>query len=378
MREKVILAACWFILPGTMFGSDSPGTTLTTKDVVQGIVARSEAVFSGKLEYHQEWGLPGQKPNSVNYEIIFTGSSWRLSSKQLASELPVVDMPSVRKAKINIAPASGFVELVQLSLHGKSVHYQHTPQPDGSVRHLADIAREKKIDDYSFPSPPFFAGTFWFACTKQFLQNNLQNAETKGQTEVNGVRAEILEWKVSDSNKSQAFHGINDLTKNGGILRVFVSPQLGYALPRVEFLSPAGKPQASFNSSDFAECSDGIFIPKNLVMQYYDAKGPGLHISYDITSVKSINQAMPDEDFVLQLPFGTSVADGRSGKGSIVFNVNEDGGIPHDLGDVIGVYTPQFWGRNWHTALILGGVLGLIVVAVYFTTRKLAVRRPKT
>ncbi len=365
------------VCAGMLFAGNSPTPSLTTKEIVQGILARSEAVLSGQLRYHQESAFPGEKPKGGEFQVTFSGASWRLDSKFRASDVDVKLAPSVKNPKIAATPLQSDLELVNLSHHGKSLDFQRTPQPDGSIRNSAAIATEKPIDS-SFPSPPVFAGSFWFPSTKEFLRQNIDKALRKPVTDVNGVKAELLEWNVPASEKFKAFHGINNLTKNGGILRLFVSPQLGYVLPRIQFLGQADKVQASFDCSDFVECTDGIFIPKRVSLQYYDAEGPGVRITYQISEAKKINEPIPDSDFVLQLPVGTHIYDGRSGKESTYFELKPDGPIPKELEDTIAVESPAFWGRNWPTALVLGFGVGLALLGFYLAIGRYVLRRRKT
>jgi hypothetical protein len=205
------------------------------------------------------------------------------------------------------------------------------------------------------------------------VQDHIAEAQSRGSVEINGAKAQILEWKVPEADLG-AFDGFNALTEKGGILRVFVLPQLGYVLPRVQCLGPTGQLGKSFDCSDFAECRDGIFIPKKLGKQVYDAHGPGYHERYEITKIESINQAIPDADFVVQLPLGTGVSDRRPGNSQISFNLDEDQGIPEGLNNLLAVNSPSFWGRNWQTAVIVGAGLGLLLIVSYYGFRK---GRPK-
>lgn len=373
MQTKVIWFVVPFVLcPAEVFAAGAGEGQPTASEVIRGVVARSEAFFSARMKYHLRQGFPGDKPDENDFRLLCSGPSWRLEYRIDVSKSPYHQADG---KKLDPSPLKGFYESTSLSHRGKSVTYGRTPQLDGSIRHAARIAAEMPVK-HTTPYPPVFAGTFWYDCTKQFVEKNTEKAVRKAApSDVNGIAVHVLEWAVPEPEKYKAFHGTNDLTSKGGALRLYVAPQLGYALPRIEYVGRNGKVAASFDSWDFEEHTGGLFLPKRCKMQYYTDKGPGYYLEYEILELKDVNQSIPDSEFVVQLPVGTEVADSR-GKGSIFFVINEKDPIPTDFQDVIAKAQPPFWGRNWHTALIVGVGAAVVVLGLgYFVRRRLSLRK---
>jgi hypothetical protein len=204
----------------------------------------------------------------------------------------------------------------------------------------------------------------------QFVRDNAHKAVLKQAEQVNGVTAQVLEWEVADAEKFKAFHMVGESTRHGGRLRVYVSPALGFALPRIEYLGKNGMVASSFDSDNFVEPVAGIFIPKRCSKQDFPSQGPKYFAVYDITEVKSVNQPIPDSEFVVQLPVGTHAADNSSGKSSTVFDIKADGPLPQGLEAVVVRAPPPFWGRNWHTAAILGFGTGAVLIGGWLAFRR--------
>ncbi len=378
MRCVFLNLAALFLLVTGIAGAAGQEAAISTADLVQGILARAENPFSGQMTYRLKSGfrVPGHREApEEELALVFSGPSWRLRSRVKASEMPVVRQEGDLQVESTGPPLPGFVEVDKVSHHGKSVELQRTPQDDGSVRNVAYINHQKPIVPESPPYPPFFAGTFWYENTRKFVAAHKDKASRKSAVEVNGVRSEVIEWAVPAAEKYAAFHSVGELTRQGGTLRVYAAPDKGFALPRVEHIGANGQVEAAFDSWDFREYAEGIFIPQRCEEQLYSSKGPGFYLEYQFDNIKGINLAVPDSEFIIPLPPGTRVSDGRGEGGSISFDVKKDGPIPQDLEDVIGVATPHFWGRNWLTAFIVGLIVGLVVLGLALLGRRLFRRR---
>lgn len=364
-----------------LFSAEGQERGVSTDALSKGVIARSEAVFSGQIGYHHQGGFSDKNTLTKDWEhmVVFSGSSWRLDYKYDASKVPVKLPESKKDSKVEPSRLQGEGEIIKVSHRGKFVEYRRTPQSDGSVRYTARIAGEQSIAPKT-GSPPVFAGSFWFECTKRFVQDNKAKVVRGAASVVHGIPTEVLEWRVAEQEKYKAFHSVNNLTDHGGLLRVHVAPQLGYVLPRIEYVSPSGTVATSFESSVFQEYAGGIFIPKRLSMQYYTEKGPGFIMNYELTEVKRINEPIPDREFVLDLPVGTHVADARPVTHSIPFEIKEKGPLPaglEGLEDIITTSPPPFWGRNWHTALLVGAGVAVGLVGCGFFLRRFLKRRQK-
>lgn len=194
--KSLIFSVAWVGLTGCVFGDKGRDGSMTEQDLIRGVVARAEVIFSGEIDYRQKSGFVGnhEKNPEGKYKAIFSGSSWRVYSKYVASEVPISHHPGWRLTK-NEPQLEGFLEITELSHNGKTVKYNMAPQADKSIRHSANITRETTINYLSgtYNAPPVFAGSFWFDCMKQFIQNHKDRAVRLSDSEVNGVKSQVLE-----------------------------------------------------------------------------------------------------------------------------------------------------------------------------------------
>jgi hypothetical protein len=370
----------WVLLPVVpilcvIVGQARPADPITTQALIQGILARSEGVFSGEMTYRESNGFSWKKQpeQELTKTVTFSGPSWRVKWAEDIARIPHLVTEGVKRRGIPVEPPSGLLENDEVSHGGNHLELSRVPQPDHSIRSTARVTQPKPFD-YRMPYPPLRVGTFWYECTKKFVEANREKAERKPPTEVNDVPCEIIEWEVTAADKFRAFDGINDLTKNGGRLRVCVALQLGFALPRIQYIGSGGKVAASFDGWDFQEKASGIFIPQHARMQYY-MPAPGFYLDFQITDCKKINRSISDATFAVALPDGTEVMDSRSGTHSVLFKMKKGGPIPRDLRDIIQTKVPSFWGWNKRTALLGGAAAGVLLVGVAVLLRLARMRR---
>jgi hypothetical protein len=260
---------------------------------------------------------------------------------------------------------------IDASHRGKYVVYTATEQPDGSINHGAQVIAEKPIN-FQYKRHPVFAGTFWYQETAKYIQLNQAKASYVGEKEVMGVKTQVLEWEVPEVERYKAFAAVGPITEHGGLLRVYAAPQLGYALPRIEYSGAQGKISDQFDSSDFSEVSPGLFVPRRCEARYYTMKGEDHHVTFEILNLESVNEQIPDEAFKIYLPNGTDVVYGVDGTGAIAFKVKPEGAMPVEgLDEIIAVGSPpSFWRRNHLTAVVAGVALGIVMLLTGIYIRK--------
>jgi hypothetical protein len=310
--------------------------------LVKGVLARCDAVFSGRLKYHMT-GAFTNKPLHHDCECLFTFSwpSWALHY---------------------VDEGGGSI----VTHKGKRVEFARSARDEqGNPRHIAHVAMPMEIKA-TWPYPPFHAGTIWHNNTRMYISRNATRARLGGKAQLDGVAVQVIEWDVSSEDRYRAFHLIGPMLQQGGTLRLYVAPQLGFALPLIEHIAPNGKPHQRFSSSEFSEDAPGIYFPRRFELKTFDATGPTSYLAFDIHEVLQLNQPIPDSEFKLSFPKGTSVADGRSGVGSLVFRVGEDPVPTQDLDDVF--ITPGGGGMViawWLQATLVGILLAAICVVVH-------------
>lgn len=280
-----------------------------------------------------------------------------------------------KQFKLDPRQLTGLFEMTTVSHAGKAVTYSRNPQFDSSILRSARVTKEQTMSSLHLQSPPTFLGSFWFPCTREFVQGNRQQVVRKPATTVNGVSAEVLEWPVSAADSGKAFHAVDAATRGGGLLRVSVAPELGYVLLRLEYLDQHSKLNVSFTALDFFKSSD-VYFPRKSVMQYYTNGKPAFYQEHEIIHISDINAPIPDKTFVVELAVGTHVYDARSGDKSSYFEITKGGPIPEELQDILVVESPPLWKkRTWVTGLALGAGGAVVLLALGVLVRRFFRRR---
>jgi hypothetical protein len=354
MRSLVIVVATVIFDPGSLPAAQQKDNEAVSS-LVQGIIARSEAIFSGRIDYHMTSGFTDLRRtmHDSDYHFSFSGASWAL--------------------RYSTGSAS-------VSHKGKFIEHALYPQNDGRVDHSASVELPLSVDRRR-PCPPFFAGTFWFKDTVDFVRTNAKGARLVSSAEVNGVKTEVLEWQIP-IRELKAFRGVSveRRLRHPGLLRVFVAPEYGYSLLRIQHLSGEKGQELDqvFHSSDFKEVAPGIFFPNQCKSQSYNETGqPSYYVEYAIHRVEKVNEEIPEEDFIVKLPAGTSVTDARSPKEVVSFRVGQIGGIPEDLEEVMQIEGQSSVRRTWVNAILIGSLVAALIVTSLYVFRRWRYRPTK-
>lgn len=309
--------------------------------LIDGILARRAALISGRIVYHVNCHLTGRADNGdkAYVDFLFSGTSWR------------TDYPIAKLERIN--HRGEYVEV-------------HRPRPNGTGRTAAilDSAKSLTRDE---PYPPFFAGSLWYNSTHDYIRNHVQSGMVVGSADVDDIPCTVIEWRIPAKDTYSAFSEIVSSLNNGGILRLYVSSELGYVLPRIEHLTPKGELAERFDSSEFQDAGSGIHFPMKMKSETFPARGQkGFVIDYSIESVKRINEPVPESAFVTTLPVGTDVQDLRAAR-SVSFIV---GDFPQDIGKIAKIDSKQSLKRTWDQALYRGLLIGVLVMIIMFFIRR--------
>ena len=312
--------------------------------LVRGALARSEAVFSRRLEYEETGGVGPKQDPSRTVSFAFSGTSW-------------------------CERAPGWRVLI--NHHNKFLEFMDNPQPDGSYHYGANVSAEKAGIQVPgcFPSRPVFAGSFWREATKGYVKSHLKSARHRGAADCDGVKTEVVEWQVTREDRNAAFEAFTDSTMEGGMLRLFIAPQLGCVLPRIEHEGKNRVVDSRFSASEFEEVASGLFFPKRCGFEAFDPdKSLGFWVRYRFHKIQRINQEIPENEFSVTLPTGTLVHDFRPGKPPVMFGVGSpDAPTFGDLEDVAIFPAKRSWSlRMWRVAVLVGALMGLALLVVYF------------
>jgi hypothetical protein len=338
MRQSIILLPSVLVaICGITYSAEADSETT---ELVDAVLARAESVLTGRFEYRIKNGVPldGKQLDELHAAFILAGPSWRVDNLDLHVE--------------------------RINHNGYYLEVRKTPQKDGSIHTSLEIHGTESLGKAP-PYPPFFAGTFWYKSTAAYIAAHKDDARLTGEQVIKGMPVKVLEWNVSEKDKYDAFYTITELLMNGGILRVYVSPQLGYALPCIEYLDHDGFVERRFDAEDFQEVAKTVYMPKRFSDQVFGKNGTlGWCDRYEIIEMNSVNQPIPDDAFSTHLPAGTVVADRRTSKSHDFVIGNLDGSLK-DLNIVV-ENTAKPIDRSFKNAFLIGtGIaLGFCVVTL--------------
>jgi hypothetical protein len=321
--------------------------------LVNGILTRADAVFSGRMRFH---GYCCEEPYREDLPTTYVEASFM-------------------KPSWISRTASG---CVYLSHNGKSVAYVLNVQRDGRRTATLTIGPPEEMNSSNSESIPCFAGTIWERSTVAYIKNHADEARVVERRKVNGVDTVLVEWVLS--KKQSRSLGYNDINAEGGFLRVYVAPQLGFVTPRVELCGPGGAVADLTEASEFSETGAGIFMPKHCYHQVANSKGVTYYHAFRSISYEKINDVIPEADFMLEVGPDAMVVDVRQsgkGQGATVFRLAEQKvRLQESLQDVLRLVDPpsalgapsHYW---WVLPVMVGCGLGIAaVVAYYFVTRQ--------
>ena len=327
-------------------------------------ITRTNAVFSGQFQYEVSIGKDvGNRADA--YTLTFSGPSWKKRAYRDFSTIPQGFSKELLRQGINEStapPVTGMAEKIVISHNGREIEYYSTPQPDGVIRKSARVVTGESDMAAQQPPLPQFYGTFVFPETRKFVIANQSNAVRKGVDKINGHEVVTYDLHVPESESCRAFRSVNSTTENGGTLRVFIAPHLGYLITRIEHIGVSGVVGTIITADNFVECN-GFYFPKLARIEYIHSPNSKFVIETKIESVSRINEAISDSEFTILLPPGTEVADARDGKHSYLFEVTDRRSIPRELQDVFNATpTPGEWRKGWKGATLLGLALGMVLL----------------
>lgn len=344
---------------------------------VEQMLARVNMLHSGVFQYgltakHDKYTRPPP------YELAFSGGSWMKTSRLPADEIPLVDStgkPMERPKQ----KRQGDSVMKTVNHKGKYAVYQENPQFSGEVKKdvvvkALDVPLSSTANS-SFQPPINQVGTGWNATTVAYIAAHLSGAEAKGTKEVNGYSTRVYEWKVPKSEVFQAFEEATDLSRNGGVLRVYIAPDLGYVVPLLECVGTDGQVAKSYSASEYTACN-GIWCPRSATIAAFSTKGPGNWAKYTDIRASRLNEHIPDDEFTVELPAGAIIRDVRSPQKRAEYVVQDAASVSNDLSDIV---VPEGssrrpWYRTVWGAVGIGLGVGFLVLAGLFAARILRAR----
>jgi len=311
-------------------------------DLIVGVVARAKAIVSGRITYaFKSESFVGQKPvNPITLPEVttsFSDSSWADRAKGS--------------------------HVVRINHDGYFLEFVQTPQRDGSVRPGATLSPRKPLENRAeLNSPPIFAGSFWHREQLRYIEKHANDFGFVETSVIQAVPVTILELPVAAEQAREAFHILPPALKQGGMIRLYIAPQLGFVLPRIEFVAPSNEIAQSYEAMDFSEVAPGIYFPRRIWNETHAAGGANRYRGEFTVRGELINEAIPEEDFVVELPIGTRVQDAHEPGDVIKFELTEPtssakvwaDSASRPLGPSSGIFD------RWGSAGIIGALIGAV------------------
>lgn len=291
------LVICTLLAAGREVSSDADigAPRIAGGDNVEGVMSRAESFVSGSFAYRLRWGhRPDDEPlYDGGGRYAFMGDSW--THWFLNKEGQFVNPTMTHEGR-------------HLILSG-------TPQRDsGTMAHSLQI-REELTRQFRFSDPHTYAfnvGTILFPHTIAFIRSHVSEAQYIGTDTVDGSPVQVLEWSVPSTDIAAFVMLLPAITNEGGLIRVFTSPELGFAIPKYQCTGPDGTIAYEVIASDFFEASPGFYLPRSTHLQSY-APEEGYYVMIDITDATSVNGVVPESEFKFEIPIDTFVSDSRAG-----------------------------------------------------------------
>ena len=184
-----------------------------------------------------------------------------------------------------------------------------------------------------------------------------------------GIPTVELEWPVRVTDFDEALIVIPGPIARArrGRLRVCVAPELGYAIPSIEYVTDDGRVALSLTTSQYEACDSQVFFPRHAQCMTELDEGQQTS-SFTVHRVEYVNQSLPAKEFAMQIPEGTRVRDSRPGVPTSVFYLNNQ----DQLEDLNRILEPTGKSRRSSNRIILLAINSLclmVLLAVYVIHR---------
>ena len=184
-------------------------------------------------------------------------------------------------------------------------------------------------------------------------------------------RVHFLEWQIKPNQFDEAMIVIPRpiAAARSGVLRVYASERLNWALPRIEYCTSEGHSKRRFSASQFKSIADGVYFPELASSDRY--LGNRVQKSrFHVTSVQYVNQPIPAAEFSLRAGIGTRVRDSRPGMATTVFQLQSPEDVDQLEQDLAA--TPDVLQKmpRHRRLLILGNLIVLFVLFAAWGVRR--------
>lgn len=265
-------------------------------ELIDGVVARATAVYQAQVDFtmtekQQPVTDAAQEVRSDRYALSMAGPDWLLR---------YADSPNLIMKHDDV-----------------TLRYYETESRSGSINRSLHIDAPRTLDHAAGDNAAYTSlrhGSFWYPSQVTYVDRHRATAQFIEEQTVAGVRAYALQWEVPGTDFDEAFLIIPPQIANQGqgLLRIYVAPDLGYALPRIEYRSVDNQVVKQFESSDFVQVDTDIYYPRRSQCVTSHSQ-LSYQTDFQVHDIRYVNDKLPQETFALQIPAQTRVRDSRPG-----------------------------------------------------------------
>ena len=192
-------------------------------------------------------------------------------------------------------------------------------RPDGEVGRLLSVSPKKSdISDFFVETYTFLgAGRIPTLYLRNYIRKHKEDARDFGSVVLaNGDVARQIQFTIPKRYygvlREHTVAGLDIWDFDTMLLNIYVVPEKGYVVRRIDECLPDGTVKVRYDSLDFIDRGNGIYFPNRFVVTYVWGKRNSLIVrKYEILEVSLLNEEIPDRYFDRQLVKGTTISDRR-------------------------------------------------------------------
>lgn len=347
------LAQTWSrSLPGILFAlvfnmiSSCPAQS-TTDEMLDAVVARGTALFSARLTFEVNSTIAQGERDIVEdtrrYVLSISGEDWILRHPN-------------------------FPDFI-MNFHDSTIHFYQTESEKTGIHRSLQMSAPTTIDeqlarDYSLSVTR--NGTLWYRRQLNFIDEQRHRVERKNGETIDGHATVLFRWRVHSDDLDDAIIVVPPAMQGdlAGYLHLYAAPSLGYALPRIDYLTVGGQLARRYESTDFVEVDQNLFFPKRTQCIAYGDRERHL-TTLTVSNIEHVNQDLPTDEFKVNVPQGTRIRDSRPGSPQLVFRLGEQKELA-EVTDVVDGTNSRAISFNFRIACIAAnGLLVMLLLALW-------------
>lgn len=298
----------------------APADSQLLQQTIDGILARSESIVSGEIDYQYE-----EQDTRDGTDLLSTPHLMRFRQQDQDWVFRYDNSPNflMQRAQASVK----FYEATSTATQRTS-HTLHIEAPE-SLRELIQA---------NFMYAGSRLGTFWFLEQAKFVSDARSRVQDAGRELIDGTPTIALKWDVALADFQHALVVLPPeiAADGGGQFVVYTAPELGYVLPRIEYRDRQGTTFVRYESSDFHEDAPGVFFPRVASCTMTQDDGRVVN-RFAVRRVDRLNETIDPMAFELDVPQDTYVRDSRPGVPVSIFQLgNQDqvAALSHSIGDL--------------------------------------------